>query len=168
MPFHGERRALHLVPIQIKGKHIEERANLKRLPLGRSPTNPIHPPHMTPGLIQFTVKCQHHLHLPILSFSKKMNIPMDCLIQNLHIITHPSLFVSCNTIQLRVRLLQRFITTFRNKGIINLDILYFESFSEFQEAAFPPSLEMNSSRPLGGNPKHDKASFWHVLSISWT
>ena len=57
---------------------------------------------------------------------------------------------------------------FRNKGIINLDILYFESFSEFQEAAFLPSLEMNSSRPLRGNPKHDKASFWHVLSISWT
>jgi hypothetical protein len=45
-----ERRTPLLVPIQRKGKHTEERANLKKLPLGRNPTNPIQhrppsPPH---------------------------------------------------------------------------------------------------------------------------
>jgi hypothetical protein len=108
-----ERRTPLLIPIRRKGKHTEERANLKKLPLGRNPTNPIHPlpPHTTSGLIQFTVESHHHLHLPILSFSEKMNIAMNFPIQNLHIIAHPSLFVSCNTIQLRVRLLQRLSTT---------------------------------------------------------
>jgi hypothetical protein len=39
-----ERRMPHLVPIRRKGKHTEERAHHKKLPLGRNPTNPIHPP----------------------------------------------------------------------------------------------------------------------------
>jgi hypothetical protein len=106
-----ERRTPHLVPIRRGGKHIEERAYLKNLPLGRNPTSPIHPSHILPGLIQFTVESHHHLHLPILSFSEKLNILMNFLIYNLHMLTHPSLFVPCNAKQYRKRLLQRIITT---------------------------------------------------------
>jgi hypothetical protein len=42
-----ERRTPHLVPIRNRGKHTEKRAHLKTLPLGRNPTNPIHPSHIT-------------------------------------------------------------------------------------------------------------------------
>jgi hypothetical protein len=106
-----ERRTPHLAPIGRRGKHTKERAYLKKLSLGTNPTNPIHPSHMTPSLIQFTVESHHHLHLPILSFSEKLNIPMKFFIHNLHMIIHPSLFVPCNTKQNRKRLLQRLIAT---------------------------------------------------------
>jgi hypothetical protein len=43
-----ERRTPHLIPIRRKGKHTKEGANLKYLPLGRTPTNPIHPPPPPP------------------------------------------------------------------------------------------------------------------------
>ena len=69
------------------------------------------PPSMMSRLIQFCIESQHHLHFLILSRSTKRNISMCFLIHNLHMITHPSLFVPCNTKQYRKRLLQRLITT---------------------------------------------------------
>ena len=95
MPFHGKEEH----PTSYRSEEEEstkERSYLKNLPLGRNPTNPIHPSHISLGLIQFTVESHHHLHLPILSFFEKLNIAMNFLIYNLHMLTHPSLFVPCH------------------------------------------------------------------------
>jgi hypothetical protein len=63
-----ERQPSPLEPIRRRGEHIKKGTNFKNL-LGRNPTNPVHSPHLSTGLVQGTIESHHPFHLPVLSCS---------------------------------------------------------------------------------------------------